>query len=67
MKKKPSLLLLLLCAFCAVVWTASVLWRLIRGTYRGSLAGLGVDALCALILIAVFLLQMKRYRAWNAK
>ena len=32
-----------------------------------TLAGLVVDALCALLLIAVFLLQMKRYRAWNAK
>ena len=67
MKKKPSLILLLLCPFCAVVWTAGVLWRLIRGAYRGSLAGLGADGLCALLLIAAFLLQMKRYRAWNTE
>ncbi len=61
--KKTSRLMVILCALCAVVWSVSAIFEVIYQTYNYSLFRFVLNILCALIWIAAFIVNLKRYRS----
>ncbi len=61
--KKPSLLAVILYALCAVIWSIRAIFEVIYQTYNNSAFWFVLNILCALIWIAAFTVNLKRYRS----
>ena len=61
--KKTSGISVILCAFCAVIWTIRAILEVLYKTYNDSIWGFGLNILCAVLWIAAFILNLKNYRS----
>ena len=61
--KKPSRLTVILYGVCAVIWTIRVILEVAYQTYNDSVFWFVLNVLCAVIWIAAFVVNLKRYRA----
>ncbi|MBQ3170042.1 MAG: hypothetical protein IJB99_09815 [Clostridia bacterium] len=61
--KKPSRLTVILFGVCAVIWTIRAILEVAYQTYNDSVFWFILNVLCAVIWIAAFILNLKRYRA----
>ena len=61
--KKPSLLVVILWGFTAVIWVIRAVLEIIYQTYNDSIFWFALNMITALIWIAGFFLKLKRYRA----
>ena len=59
--KKPSLFTVILFGACAVIWTVRGVFEIIYKTYNYSSFWFVLNILCALIWIAAFIVNLKRY------
>ncbi len=65
--KKPSLLSVIFYALCAVIWSIRAVYEGIFQTYNDSIFWFALNILCALIWIAAFIVNLKRYRSSKGK
>ena len=61
--KKTSRLAVILCALYAVLWSARAKLEVIYQTYNDSIFRFVLNILCALMGIAAFIVNLKRYRS----
>ncbi len=61
--KKPSRLTIILFGACAVIWTIRAILEVVYQTYNDSVFGFVLNVLCAVIWIAAFVVNLKRYRS----
>ena len=61
--KKPSRLTVILYGVCAVIWTIRAILEVAYQTYKDSVFWFVLNVLCAVIWIAAFVVNLKRYRA----
>ncbi|MBQ9855072.1 MAG: hypothetical protein IJO53_02670 [Clostridia bacterium] len=61
--KKPSRLTVILFGVCAVIWTIRAILEVAYQTYNDSVFWFILNVLCAVLWIAAFILNLKRYRA----
>ena len=60
--KKPSRLTVILYGVCAVIWTITAILKVAYQTYNDSVFWFVLNVLCAVIWIAAFVVNLKRYR-----
>jgi len=61
--KKPSRLTVILFGTCAVIWTIRAILEVVYQTYNDSVFWFTLNVLCAVIWIAAFVVNLKRYRS----
>ena len=61
--KKPSRLTVILFGVCAVIWTIRAILEVAYQTYNDSVFWFILNVLCAVIWIAAFIVNLKRFRA----
>ena len=61
--KKPSRLTVILFGVCTVIWTIRAILEVAYQTYNDSVFWFVLNVLCAVIWIAAFVVNLKRYRA----
>ena len=61
--KKPSRLAVILFALCAVIWSIRAILEVAYKTYNDSIFWFVLNVLCAVIWIAAFIVNLKRYRS----
>ncbi len=64
--KKSSRSTVILFGVCAVIWTVRAILDVIYQTYSVSVFAFVLDLLCALLWIAAFIGNLKKYRAQQA-
>ena len=60
--KNPSRLTVILFGMCAVIWTIRAILDVAYQTYNDSVFWFVLNVLCAVIWIAAFVVNLKRYR-----
>ena len=65
--KKPSLLSVMFYALFAVLWSIRAILEVIYQTYNDSVFWCVLNIICALIWIAAFIANLKRYRSSKEK
>lgn len=63
---KPSPLAVILCALCAVLYLIKAVLDVIYQTYNHSVFSFVLNILCVPIWVAIFILNLKRYRSGNS-
>jgi len=63
--KKPSLTAVILFGVCAVLWTIRAVFEVANQTYHDSVFWYVFSILCAVIWIAAFVANLKRYRVYK--
>jgi uncharacterized membrane protein len=61
-KKKTTKFTVILYALCAILWTVSAVLEVSYQTYTESVFWFVMNLLCAVIWIAAFLVNLKRYQ-----
>ena len=61
--KQPRRLTVILFGACAVIWTIRAVLEVVYQTYNDSVFGFVLNVLCAVIWIAAFVINLKRYRS----
>ncbi len=61
--KKTSRLAVILYALCAILWSVRAILEVIYQKYNDSIFWFVLNILCALIWIAAFIVNLKRYRS----
>ena len=61
--KQPRRLAVILFGVCAVIWTIRAVLEVVYQTYNDSVFGFVLNVLCAVIWIAAFVINLKRYRS----
>ncbi len=61
--KKSSRLTVILFGICAVIWTIRAILDVVYRTYSDTVFWFILNILCAIIWIAAFVINLKRYRS----
>ena len=61
--KQPRRLTVILFGACAVIWTIRAILEVVYQTYNDSVFWFVLNVLCAVIWIAAFVINLKRYRS----
>ena len=61
--KKPSRFVVILYGICAVLWTVRDILEIVFKTYNDSGFWFVMNILCAVLWIAAFIVNLKRYRS----
>ena len=61
--KQPRRLTVILFGTCAVIWTIRAILEVVYQTYNDSVFLFVLNVLCAVIWIAAFVVNLKRYRS----
>ena len=61
--EQPRRLTVILFGACAVIWTIRVILEVVYQTYNDSVFWFVLNVLCAVIWIAAFVVNLKRYRS----
>ena len=61
--KQPRRLTVILFGACAVIWTIRAILEVVYQTYNDSVFWFVLNVLCAVIWIAAFVVNLKRYRS----
>ena len=61
--KQSHRLTVILFGTCALIWTIRAILEVVYQTYNDSIFGFVLNVLCAVIWIAAFVVNLKRYRS----
>ena len=61
--KQPRRLTVILFGACAVIWTIRAILEVVYQTYNDSVFWFVLNVLCAVIWIAAFVINLRRYRS----
>lgn len=63
--KQPRRLTVILFGTCAVIWTIRAILEVVYQSYNDSVFAFVLNVLCAVIWIAAFVINLKRYRSYK--